>query len=121
MRERPTTLTREVLSELVVKREPQRYHEWCVHLQTVNTFDLKKIGRLAKMFVHIPDAECPQEDVWNLYRETFATFAPRYPHLAAADVINLIPEVFPQTRNLVIEDPHKRYIVRGLDRRKEVH
>lgn len=71
------------------------------------------------MFVYVPDAECPQEDVWNLYRETFAAFAPRYPHLAAADVINCIPDVFPHTRNLVIEDPHKRYIVRGLDRRKE--
>jgi hypothetical protein len=73
------------------------------------------------MFIYVTDAECPQEDVWNLYRETFAAFAPHYSHLAAAEVINLIQDVFPETRNLVIEDPHRRYIVRGLDRRKEAH
>ncbi|OBZ79610.1 Chromatin structure-remodeling complex subunit rsc9 [Grifola frondosa] len=95
-------LTKEELDNLVPMPEPQRCYEW-----------------MRTMFVSKPDGELTQVDFWNLYRDAFTPFQDRYTLLVASDVIKNVSVVFPQAQAMVLPGPPQRFIVRGVDRRKE--
>ena len=72
------------------------------------------------MFVARVDGEMTQVDFWNLYKDTFNPFADRYVPLAASDVIKNVTNVFPTAQAMVLQGSTPRFIVRGVDRRKDV-
>ncbi|RPD82372.1 hypothetical protein L226DRAFT_607504 [Lentinus tigrinus ALCF2SS1-7] len=96
-------LTKEELDRLVTIPEPQRCYEW-----------------MKMMFVTKPDGELTQVDFWTLYKDTFFPFQDRHPLLVASDVIKNVNAVFPQAQAMVLPGPPQRFIVRGVDRRKDV-
>ena len=71
------------------------------------------------MFVAKPDSELTQVDFWNLYKDAFTPYAEQYPLLVASDVIKNVNSVFPQAQAMVLQGPVPRFIVRGVDRRKD--
>ena len=72
------------------------------------------------MFIAKPDGELTQVDFWTLYKDVFSPFADRHPLLVASDVIKNVNAVFPQAQAMVLPGPPQRFIVRGVDRRKDV-
>ncbi|PPQ99561.1 hypothetical protein CVT24_005349 [Panaeolus cyanescens] len=95
-------LTKEELEGLVSKPEPQRCFDW-----------------MKLMFVAKPEGELTQVDFWNLYRDAFTPYADLYPLLVASDVIKNVTQVFPIAQAMVLQEPVQRFIVRGVDRRKD--
>ncbi|TFY76632.1 hypothetical protein EWM64_g7380 [Hericium alpestre] len=95
-------LTEEELSKLVGMPEPERCYEW-----------------MKTMFVADPKGELTQVDFWNLYKDVFVPFQDRYHLLVASDVIKNVTVVFPQAQAMVLPGPPQRFVVRGVDRRKE--
>ncbi|CAA7265913.1 unnamed protein product [Cyclocybe aegerita] len=95
-------LTKEELDSLLPKSEPQRCYDW-----------------MRTMFVAKADGELTQVDFWNLYKDAFSPHAEQYPLLVASDVIKNVNSVFPQAQAMVMQGPVQRFIVRGVDRRKE--
>ncbi|KAG5353682.1 hypothetical protein C0989_003819 [Termitomyces sp. Mn162] len=95
-------LTKEELDELLGKPEPQRCYDW-----------------MKAMFVAKPDGEVTQVDFWNLYKDVFSPHAEQYPLLVASDVIKNVNAVFPEAQAMVLQGPVQRFIVRGVDRRKD--
>ncbi|KAF7303291.1 RFX-type winged-helix domain-containing protein [Mycena kentingensis (nom. inval.)] len=91
-------LTKEDLESLVKKPEPQRCYDW-----------------LKLMFAARPEHETPQVQFWTNYREAFQAHAAEQPLLNAADVIKNVSVVFPSSEPVGLD---KKYIVRGVDRRK---
>ena len=71
------------------------------------------------MFVVTPEGELTQVDFWNLYKDAFTPFADRHPVLVASDVIKNVNVVFPHAQAMVLPGPPQRFIVRGVDRRKD--
>ncbi len=71
------------------------------------------------MFIGKPDGELTQVDFWNLYKDVFAPHQDKYPLLVASDVIKNVNLVFPEAQAMVLQDPVQRFIVRGVDRRKD--
>jgi len=71
------------------------------------------------MFVAKTDGELTQVDFWNLYKDAFSPFSEQYPLLVASDVIKNVTNVFPQAQAMVLQGPVQRFVVRGVDRRKE--
>jgi chromatin structure-remodeling complex subunit RSC9 len=71
------------------------------------------------MFVARPDGELTQVDFWNLYKDVFTPFQDRQPLLVASDVIKNVNVVFPQAQAMVLPGPPQRFIVRGVDRRRD--
>lgn len=71
------------------------------------------------MFIAKSDSELTQVDFWNLYKDVFAPYQDKYPLLVAADVIKYVTSVFPQAQAMVLPGPVQRFVVRGVDRRKE--
>jgi chromatin structure-remodeling complex subunit RSC9 len=71
------------------------------------------------MFVAKPQGELTQVDFWNLYKDVFTPFQDRLPLLVASDVIKNVTVVFPQAQAMVLPGPPQRFVVRGVDRRKE--
>jgi len=71
------------------------------------------------MFVAKTDGELTQVDFWNMYKDAFTPFAEQYPLLVASDVIKNVNSVFPQAQAMVLPAPVQRFVVRGVDRRKE--
>ena len=71
------------------------------------------------MFVPKPDGELTQVDFWNLYKDVFTPYHDSYPALGASDVIKSVNVVFPQAQAMVLPGPVQRFVVRGVDRRKE--
>ncbi|KAJ8488495.1 hypothetical protein ONZ51_g3532 [Trametes cubensis] len=96
-------LTKEELDKLVSISEPQRCYEW-----------------MKTMFVAKADGELTQVDFWNLYKDVFLPFQDRYPLLVASDVIKNVTTVFPQAQAMVLPGPPQRFVVRGVDRRKDL-
>jgi chromatin structure-remodeling complex subunit RSC9 len=80
---------------------------------------LKSPGRMRIMFVSKSDGELTQVDFWNLYKDIFSPFADKYPLLVASDVIKNVTNIFPQAQAMVLQGPVQRFVVRGVDRRKE--
>ncbi|KAF9454113.1 hypothetical protein P691DRAFT_486934 [Macrolepiota fuliginosa MF-IS2] len=95
-------LTQEELDGLLELSEPQRCYEWMKH-----------------MFVAKADGELTQVDFWNLYKDTFTPHAEKCALLVASDVIKNVNNVFPQAQAMVLQGPVQRFVVRGVDRRKD--
>ncbi|KAF9270607.1 hypothetical protein L218DRAFT_849400 [Marasmius fiardii PR-910] len=95
-------LTKAELDSLVDTPEPQRCYDW-----------------MKTMFVSKSDGELTQVDFWNFYKDTFTPFADKHPLLVASDVIKNVNFVFPHAQAMVIPGPPQRFIVRGVDRRKD--
>ncbi|KAI0719972.1 hypothetical protein C8T65DRAFT_634478 [Cerioporus squamosus] len=96
-------LTKEELDHLVAIPEPQRCYEW-----------------MKAMFVAKAEGELTQVDFWNLYKDAFFPYQDRHALLVASDVIKNVNAVFPQAQAMVLPGPPPRFIVRGVDRRKDV-
>jgi chromatin structure-remodeling complex subunit RSC9 len=71
------------------------------------------------MFVAKADGELTQVDFWHLYKDVFAPHQERFPLLVASDVIKNVNVVFPQAQAMVLPGPPQRFVVRGVDRRKD--
>jgi chromatin structure-remodeling complex subunit RSC9 len=71
------------------------------------------------MFVPKADGELTQVDFWNLYKDVFTPYHETYPALGASDVIKSVNVVFPQAQAMVLPGPVQKFVVRGVDRRKE--
>ncbi|KAF5384911.1 hypothetical protein D9615_001292 [Tricholomella constricta] len=95
-------LTKEELDGLLPKPEPQRCYDW-----------------MKTMFIAKPDSELTQVDFWNLYKDVFSPYQEQYPLLVASDVIKNVNSVFPEAQAMVLQGPVQRFIVRGVDRRKD--
>ncbi|KIJ66288.1 hypothetical protein HYDPIDRAFT_86774 [Hydnomerulius pinastri MD-312] len=95
-------LTKEELEQLLPLPEPTRCYEW-----------------MKTMFVAEPEGELTQVDFWNLYKDAFTPYVDRYLVLVASDVIKNVNVVFPQAQAMVLPGPPQRFVVRGVDRRKE--
>jgi chromatin structure-remodeling complex subunit RSC9 len=72
------------------------------------------------MFIEKPEGEVTQVDFWNMYKDAFTPFADQYQLLVASDVIKNVNNVFPQAQAMVVTDPVQRFVVRGVDRRKDI-
>ncbi|KAI0052511.1 hypothetical protein FA95DRAFT_1553509 [Auriscalpium vulgare] len=95
-------LTEEELNGIISMPEPQRCFEW-----------------MRLMFVGHPEGEMTQVDFWNLYKDIFVPFQEQYHLLVASDVIKNVNVVFPQAQAMVLPGNPQRFVVRGVDRRKE--
>lgn len=71
------------------------------------------------MFIPKADGELTQVDFWNLYKDTFSPFQDKQGLLVASDVIKNVTHVFTNALAMVLTDPIQRFIVRGVDRRKD--
>lgn len=71
------------------------------------------------MFVAKADGELTQVDFWTLYKDAFSPYAEQHPLLVASDVIKNVTNVFPQAQAMVLQGQVQRFVVRGVDRRKE--
>lgn len=71
------------------------------------------------MFVPKTEGELTQVDFWNLYKDVFTPYHEKYPALGASDVIKSVNVVFPHAQAMVLPGPVQRFVVRGVDRRKE--
>jgi chromatin structure-remodeling complex subunit RSC9 len=72
------------------------------------------------MFVAKPEGELTQVDFWNLYKDAFVPYQDRFQPLVASDVIKNVNVVFPQAQAMVLPGPPQKFVVRGVDRRKDV-
>ncbi|KAI0275010.1 hypothetical protein BC834DRAFT_921193 [Gloeopeniophorella convolvens] len=95
-------LTKEELDGLISQPEPQRCYEW-----------------MKLMFVAKSDGELTQVDFWNLYKDVFVPYQDQYQLLVASDVIKNVNVVFPQAQAMVLQGPPQKFVVRGVDRRKD--
>ncbi|KAI9512520.1 hypothetical protein F5148DRAFT_1273639 [Russula earlei] len=95
-------LSKEELDGLITLPEPQRCYEW-----------------MKLMFVAKPDGELTQVDFWNLYKDVFVPYQDQYHLLVASDVIKNVNVVFPQAQAMVLPGPPQKFVVRGVDRRKD--
>lgn len=77
-------------------------------------------SRIKTMFVAKPDGEVTQVDFWNMYKDTFAPFSDQYQLLVASDVIKNVNSVFPQAQAVGVAGPVQRFVVRGVDKRKDI-
>jgi len=113
-------LTKEELDHLLPLGEPQRCYDWYAIPSLVVTMNLLTSEvRMRTMFVAKPEGEMTQVDFWNLYKDAFTPYVERYPVLVASDVIKNVNVVFPQAQAMVLPGPPQRFVVRGVDRRKE--
>lgn len=67
-----------------------------------------------------PDAEMTQVDIWTLYKETFTPHSEVNALLGASDVIKYVTHVYPSAQAMVLPGTPPRFIVRGIERRKEM-
>ncbi|KAJ7597516.1 hypothetical protein C8J56DRAFT_851782 [Mycena floridula] len=95
-------LTQQELEELLPIAEPQRCYNW-----------------MRVMFIADPSGELTQVDFWNLYKDVFSPHSDTHPVLGASDVIKNVNVVFPAAQAMVLQEPVQRFIVRGVDRRKD--
>ncbi|KAH9081709.1 hypothetical protein EDB83DRAFT_2214457 [Lactarius deliciosus] len=95
-------LSKEELDGLIALPEPQRCYEW-----------------MKLMFVAKPEGELTQVDFWNLYKDVFVPFQDQFHLLVASDVIKNVNVVFPQAQAMVLPGPPQKFVVRGVDRRKD--
>jgi chromatin structure-remodeling complex subunit RSC9 len=72
------------------------------------------------MFSSSNDGELTQVEFFSLYRDTFTGVGDdAHPLMAAADLIKAVPRVFPNASATVVPGPPTRFVVRGIERRKE--
>ncbi|EMD41916.1 hypothetical protein CERSUDRAFT_147324 [Gelatoporia subvermispora B] len=94
-------LTKDELDRIISLTEPERCFEW------------------KTMFVSNPDGELTQVDFWSLYKDTFTPYQDREALLVASEVIKNVTLVFQNAQAMVLPGPPQRFIVRGVDRRKD--
>ncbi|KAF9041732.1 hypothetical protein BDZ89DRAFT_1100009 [Hymenopellis radicata] len=96
-------LTEAELQTLLPMPEPQRCFEW-----------------MKTMFVAKSHGELTQVDFWNLYKDVFGAQGDQYPGpLGASEVIKNVNAIFHEAQAMVLADPVQRFIIRGVDRRKD--
>lgn len=71
------------------------------------------------MFIPSAESEMTQVNFWNLYKDVFTPYQDRHPLLVASDVIKNVSVIFPQAQAMVLPGPPQKFVVRGVDRRKE--
>lgn len=71
------------------------------------------------MFVAKADGELTQVEFWNLYKDAFTPYATQHPMLAASDVIKNVSLVFATAQAMFLPGNPQRFIVHGVDRRKD--
>ncbi|KAJ7170053.1 hypothetical protein C8R46DRAFT_1090983 [Mycena filopes] len=98
----PHQLTADELEGLLATPEPQRCFDW-----------------MKMMFVAKLDGEVTQVEFWTLYKDAFSPFAAAHPLLVASDVIKHVSGVFPSAQAMVLQGEVQKFIVRGVDRRRE--
>ena len=113
-------LTEEELEILLEKPEPQRCYEWCALRLFCLSWSLTGLHfRMKTMFVAKTEGEVTQVDFWNLYKDAFTPHQDRRPLLVASDVIKNVTVVFGQAQAMVLPGTPQRFVVRGVDRRKD--
>ena len=112
-------LSKEELDGLIALPEPQRCYEWYVQVTMSLKFWCLFHFRMKLMFVAKPEGELTQVDFWNLYKDVFVPFQEQYQLLVASDVIKNVNVVFPQAQAMVLPGPPQKFVVRGVDRRKD--
>jgi chromatin structure-remodeling complex subunit RSC9 len=112
-------LSKEELDGLIALPEPQRCYEWYVQVTVSLRFGCLFDFRMKLMFVAKPEGELTQVDFWNLYKDVFVPFQDQYHLLVASDVIKNVNVVFPQAQAMVLPGPPQKFVVRGVDRRKD--
>lgn len=85
----------------------------------METYRADALPRMRIMFVANPDSEMTQVAFWNLYKDAFTPHVSQATLLPASEVIKNINVIFPQAQAMVLQDPVQRFVVRGVDRRKE--
>lgn len=96
------TLTEQEMASLLQLPEPNRCYEW-----------------MKLTFVSSPEGELTQVDFWTLYQTTFYPHSAICPLLVASEVIKNVNLVFPTAQAMVLPGPPQRFVVRGVDRRKD--
>src|SRR5438552_3100798 len=76
-------------------------------------------NRMKTMFIAKSEGELTQVDFWNLYKDAFTPYQDHRPILVASDVIKNVNVVFPQAQAMVLPGPPQRFVVKGVDRRKD--
>jgi chromatin structure-remodeling complex subunit RSC9 len=112
-------LSKEELEGLIAQPEPQRCYEWYVEATVSSSFRCLPHFRMKLMFVAKPEGELTQVDFWNLYKDVFVPYQDQYHLLVASDVIKNVNVVFPQAQAMVLPGPPQKFVVRGVDRRKD--
>lgn len=116
-------LTPEELELLGSKPEPDRCFDWFVSPLSLNFLGMILIilftRRMRTVFVPSPGGELTQVEFWTLYKDTFVPFQHRSALLGASEVIKHVNSVYPQAQAMVLPGPPQRFIVRGVDRRKQ--
>lgn len=112
-------LSKEELDGLIALPEPQRCYEWYVQVTVSLRFWCLFHFRMKLMFVAKPEGELTQVDFWNLYKDVFVPYQDQYHLLVASDVIKNVNVVFPQAQAMVLPGPPQKFVVRGVDRRKD--
>jgi chromatin structure-remodeling complex subunit RSC9 len=74
---------------------------------------------MKQTFIERADGEMTQVDFWKLYQDTFLAYKEEVPLLGASEVIKAVSSVFPNAQAMVIPGPPQRFIMRGVDRRRE--
>jgi chromatin structure-remodeling complex subunit RSC9 len=112
-------LSKEELDGLIALPEPQRCYEWYAKRRSMSPVFTGKFFRMKLMFVAKPEGELTQVDFWNLYKDVFVPFQDQFHLLVASDVIKNVNVVFPQAQAMVLPGPPQKFVVRGVDRRKD--
>jgi chromatin structure-remodeling complex subunit RSC9 len=111
-------LSKDELDALMLLDEPQRCYDWySLYFPSISTFTGASF-RMQIMFIAKSESELTQVDFWNLYKDTFLPF-PETNLLPASEVIKNVTVVFPQAQAMVLTDPTQRFVIRGVDRRKD--
>ena len=72
------------------------------------------------MFEINPDHELTQVEFYNMYKDTFIPYQNQYYCIPASEVIKSVTTVFPAAQAMVLPGPPQKFVVRGVDRRKDV-
>lgn len=74
---------------------------------------------MQKIFVQTPTGEIEQKDLYKLYDDAFGLYREQFPVLPATDIIHGLPHIFPNTHSVVVPGPPQKFVVRGLERKRE--
>nr|AAZ14906.1 conserved hypothetical protein [Coprinellus disseminatus] len=114
-------LTSEDIGILTKSAEPHRCYEWLglEHFLHICSLMLSSY-RMRLVLQANADAEMTQVDIWTLYKETFTPHQETAALLGASDVIKYVTHVYPSAQAMVLQGQPPRFIVRGIERRREM-
>ncbi|EKM61321.1 uncharacterized protein PHACADRAFT_111789 [Phanerochaete carnosa HHB-10118-sp] len=96
-------LTQKEFDKLLPMPEPDRCYEW-----------------MRTMFEVNPDRELTQVEFYNMYKDTFIPYQSQYYCIPASEVIKNVTTVFSTAQAMVLAGPPQKFVVRGVDRKKDV-